>query len=144
MRIYNVWISGTFDTSSIKKIYNFPTNKAIYATYAKPTSVAVTTATYRATKFGFPAIEYSNGEYQFLKVDTTATGSVVKLSSDGVTYTTCADGAGIGLTSTTVPIVYTEVTITANRLYVSSNDYNADSAKDGSLKCNVQYKALTQ
>jgi len=143
-RIYNVSISGTFDTSSFKTLYNFPTNQNLYDTYVKTLATATTTATYRATKYGFPAIEFAENVYTFLKVDTTATGSTVAFSPDGTTYTTVADGASIAPTSTTCPIVYVRSNITANRLYVSSNDYNADSAKDGSLKCNVQYKTLTQ
>ena len=116
------------DVSAIKKLYNYPTGKDLYQTYVKPLATATTSATYRATKYGFPAIEYSNGEYQFLKTDTTATGSTVAFSADGVTYTTVADGANIALSSTTLATVYVKLNITANRLYVSSNDYNVDSA----------------
>jgi hypothetical protein len=70
---------------------NYPTNKEVFKTYQTTLSTATTTATYRATKWGFPAIEYSATEYQFLDIDTTATSSVVEFSEDGTSYTTVAD-----------------------------------------------------
>ena len=84
-------MNTTIDTSTIPTLYNYPTNKDRVQLYTKSLSSATTTAIYRATKFGFPAIEYSNGEYQFLESDTTATGSSVSFSPDGTTYTVVAD-----------------------------------------------------
>ena len=84
-------MNTTVDTSTIPTLYNYPTNKDRVQLYTKSLSSATTTAIYRATKFGFPTIEYSNGEYQFLESDTTATGSSVSFSPDGTTYTVVAD-----------------------------------------------------
>jgi len=142
--INSLSLSWTLDTSTIPTLYNYPTNKAIRETYTKTLSANTTTAIYRATKYWFPAIEYSNGEYQFLNIDTTATSSVVKFSELWVTYTTVADGGSIALTSTNKPVVYVEVNITANRIYLSSNDYNAISDKDGSNKQTVVYQVKFQ
>jgi hypothetical protein len=80
-----------FSTSGISVLRNYPTNKDIIKAYSKSLISATTTATYRATKWGFPAIEYSATEYQFLDIDTTATSSVVEFSEDGTSYTTVAD-----------------------------------------------------
>ena len=66
--------------SSLSTLYNYPTNKDIIKQYSTTLGAATTTATYRATKWGFPAIEYSATEYQYLDVDTTATGSTVAFS----------------------------------------------------------------
>ena len=137
-------ITWVIDISSLSTLKNYPTNKDVVTTYNKTLTAATTTATYRATKWGFPAIEYSATEYQFLDVDTTATWSVVKFSSDWVTYSTVADGANIALSSTTTPLVWVKTNITANRLYLSSNDYNASGDKDGSNKMTVGYQVLSQ
>ncbi len=147
----NVWdgtqpfiITASIDTTAYSRLKNYPTNKDIIKQYATTLSGATTSATYRATKWGFPAIEYSATEYQFLDVDTTATGSTVAFSSDWVTYSTVADGANIALSSTTTPLVWVKTNITANRLYLSSNDYNASEDKDGSNKMTVDYQVLSQ
>ncbi len=137
-------MNTTVDTSSLSTLRNYPTNKDIVNVFTKSLSSATTTAIYRATKFGFPAIEYSATEYQFLNIDTTATSSVVSFSADGTSYTTVADGASIALTSTVNPTVYVKTNITANRIYLSSNDYNASSDKDGSNKMTVGYQVLSQ
>ena len=134
----------TVDTSSLSTLRNYPTNKDVVTTYNKSLNTATTTATYRATAWGFPAIEYSATEYQFLDVDTTATGSTVAFSADWVSYTTVADGANIALSSTTTPLVWVKTNITANRLYLSSNDYNASGDKDGSNKMTVVYDVTSQ
>ena len=157
--VYVRYLNGTFNnayyvyyynfvapinTSSLSTLKNYPTNKDVVTTYNKSLNTATTTATYRATAWGFPAIEYSATKYQFLDVDTTATWSVVKFSSDWVTYSTVADGANIALSSTTTPLVWVKTNITANRLYLSSNDYNASGDKDGSNKMTVGYQVLSQ
>lgn len=142
MTAYGVY--AEIDTSKVKSLYNYPTNKDIIQTYTKQVNTNVTTATYRVNKFGFPAIEYSNGEYQFLDIDTTASGSTVAFSANGSSYTTVADGASIALTSTLIPIVWVKVNITANRIYISSNDSNIDSTKDGSMKFGVIYQVKNQ
>lgn len=65
-------LSGSINTSSVNGVLkNYPTNKDIIKQYATTLSGATTSATYRATKWGFPAIEYSATEYQYLDVDTT-------------------------------------------------------------------------
>lgn len=130
------WLSFDFniDTASIKTLFNYPTNKSNKETYVKTLTSATTTAIYRATKYGLPAIEFSNWEYQFLKINCEATDSVIKLSSDWTTYTTVTDGWNIALSSTTLPIVYTDITILKNRLLMASNDYNNSADKDGSLQ----------
>lgn len=132
------------DTSSVRRLFNYPTNKDYIQTYTKTTSTAVTTAIYRETKWGFPAIEYSNGEYQFLDLDTTASGSTVAFSANGSSYTTVADGASIALTSTLIPVVWVKANITANRLYLSSNDYNSSSNKDWCNRMTVVYQVKEQ
>lgn len=137
-------MNTTVDVSSLSTLRNYPTNKDVVTTYNKSLNTATTTATYRATAWGFPAIEYSATEYQFLDIDTTATGSTVAFSADGVSYTTVADGANIALSSTTTPLVWVKTNITANRLYLSSNDYNASGDKDGSNKMTVGYQVLSQ
>lgn len=144
LRVLDYSFSGTVDTSSINTLRNYPTNKDIVNVFTKSLSSATTTAIYRATKFGFPAIEYTNGDYQFLNIDTTATSSVVSFSADGTSYTVVADWASIVLTSTVNPTVYVKTNITANRIYLSSNDYNAISDKDGSNKMTVVYDVTSQ
>lgn len=124
---------------NIKTLYNFPTNKVISNIYSKVCSIAVTTAIYRRTKFWFPAIEFSNWEYVLLKVNCEDTTSTVKFSADWTTFTTVADWDSIAITSTTIPIVYTQITIPKNRLLLSSNDYNADWTKDWSNCQTVKY-----
>ena len=42
------------------------------------------------------------------------------------------------------PLVWVKHNITANRLYLSSNDYNASSDKDGSNKMTVVYDVTSQ
>lgn len=64
-------MSTTVNVSSLSTLRNYPTNKDIIKQYATTLGSATTSATYRATKWGFPAIEYSATEYQFLDVDTT-------------------------------------------------------------------------
>lgn len=136
-------ITATIDTSSISTLYNYPTNKDVTEYYTKSLASATTSATYRATKFGFPAIEYSNGEYQFLNIDTTATGSTVMFSDDGVAYTLAlADGGSLAISSTLNPLIFVKTNITANRIYLSSNDYVASSDKDGSLRETVTYQIV--
>ncbi len=73
-------ILANFTPTSYSVLKNYPTNKDIIKQYATTLSGATTSATYRATKWGFPAIEYSATEYQYLDVDTTATGSTVAFS----------------------------------------------------------------
>lgn len=133
-------ISGTVDVSSYSVLKNYPTNKDIIKQYATTLSGATTSATYRATKWGFPAIEYSATEYQYLDIDTTATWSVVSFSELGSIYTVVADWASIAISSTSTPDIFVKSNITANRLYLSSNDYNAVSSKDGSMKQSVVYQ----
>lgn len=135
-------ITSTVDVSSLSTLKNYPTNKDIIKQYATTLSGATTSATYRATKWGFPAIEYSATEYQFLDVDTTATGSTVAFSELGTTYTTVADGASLAISSTSNPNIFVKANITANRIYSSSNDFNASSDKDGSLKQNITYQVV--
>lgn len=129
-----------FSTSGLSVLKNYPTNKDIIKQYSTTLSGATTTATYRATKWGFPAIEYSSTEYQYLDVDTTATGSTVAFSELWTTYTTVADGGSLAISSTSTPNLFVKVNITANRLYLSSNDYNSSSDKDGSMKQTVTYQ----
>ena len=141
--IANLAVSTTVDTASINGVLkNYPTNKDIIKQYSTTLWSATTSATYRATKWGFPAIEYSATEYQFLDVDTTATGSTVAFSELGSSYTTVADGASIAITSTSTPTIWVKANITANRLYLSSNDYTASSEKDGSMKQSVVYSVI--
>lgn len=135
-------ITWTVDVSSYSVLKNYPTNKDIIKQYSTTLSGATTTATYRATKWGFPAIEYSATEYQFLDVDTTATGSTVAFSELWTTYTTVADGASLAISSTSTPNIFVKANITANRLYSSSNDYNASSSKDWSLKQTITYQVV--
>lgn len=135
-------ISGTVDVSSYSVLKNYPTNKDIIKQYATTLWAPSTSATYRATKWGFPAIEYSATEYQYLDVDTTATGSTVAFSELWNTYTTVADGASLAISSTSTPNIFVKANITANRLYLSSNDFNASSDKDGSLKETVTYQVV--
>ena len=135
-------ISATVDVSSYSTLKNYPTNKDLIKQYATTLSGATTSATYRATKWGFPAIEYSATEYQFLDVDTTATGSTVAFSELGTTYTTVADGDSLAISSTSNPNIFVKANITANRLYSSSNDYNASSDKDGSMRETVVYQVV--
>lgn len=78
--------------------------------------------------------------YQYLDIDTTATGSTVALSETWASYTTVADWASLAITSTSNPTVYVKSNITANRIYVSSNDYNSSSDKDWSHKQVVTYQ----
>ena len=72
----------------------------------------------------------------------TATGSTVAFSELGSSYTTVADGASIAITSTSTPTIWVKANITANRLYLSSNDYTASSEKDGSMKQSVVYSVI--
>ena len=132
----------TIDTSSLSTLRNYPTNKDVIKQYSTTLWSATTSATYRATKWGFPAIEYSATEYQFLDVDTTATGSTVAFSELWTTYTTVADWASLAITSTSTPNIFVKANITANRLYLSSNDYSASSDKDWSLKQSVVYSVI--
>ena len=49
----------TVDVSSLQVLKNYPTNKALRSWYTTALSTHRTsTATYRASKWGFPAIEY--------------------------------------------------------------------------------------
>lgn len=132
-----------FDNSLVT-LRNYPTNKDVVIAYNMSLATATTTATYRATLYGFPAIEYATGVYKYLNIDTTATWSTVAFSSDGSSYTTVADWASIALSSTVNPLVWVKHNITANRLYLSSNDYNASSDKDGSNKMTVVYDVTSQ
>lgn len=136
----NFSYSIQFSTSGINVLKNYPTNKDIIKQYSTTLWSATTSATYRATKWGFPAIEYSATEYQYLDVDTTATGSTVAFSELGVSFTTVADGASLTISSASNPVIWVKANITANRLYLSSNDYNAISDKDGSNKQSVIYQ----
>jgi len=129
----NIKLSADIDVSTLPTLYSFPTNKSIFQAYAKTLQTAATTATYRATKYGFPAIEFREGAFQFLDVDCSDSSSTVKFSEAGAVFTTVADGASIAIASTATPVIYTDITITKNRMYLSSNDYNASSYKDGSL-----------
>lgn len=131
-----------FSTSGLSVLKNYPTNKDIIKQYATTLGAPTTSATYRATKWGFPAIEYSATEYQYLDVDTTATGSTVAFSELWTTYTTVADGASLAISSTSTPNIFVKANITANRLYSSSNDFNASSDKDGSLRQNITYQVV--
>ena len=135
-------ITASINLSSLSTLRNYPTNKDIIKQYSTTLGAATTTATYRATKWGFPAIEYSATEYQYLDVDTTATGSTVAFSEFWTTYTTVADWASLAISSTSTPNLFVKVNITANRLYLSSNDYNASSDKDGSNKQTVTYQVI--
>lgn len=129
-----------FSTSGLSILKNYPTNKDIIKQYSTILSGATTTATYRATKWWFPAIEYSSTEYQYLDIDTTATGSTVAFSELWTSYTTVADWASLAITSTSTPSIFVKANITANRLYLSSNDYNSSSDKDGSMRQSVVYE----
>lgn len=77
---------------------------------------------------------------EYLEVDTTASGSVVKFSELGSVFTTMADNATLAITPTSNPTTWVDANITANRIYLSSNDYNANSDKDGSGKMSVIYQ----
>lgn len=135
-------ITWVIDTSSLSTLRNYPTNKDIIKNYQTTLWSPTTSATYRATKWGFPAIEYSATEYQFLDINTTATGSTVAFSELWTSYTTVADWASLTITSTSTPSIFVKANITANRLYLSSNDYVASSDKDGSLKQSVVYQVI--
>jgi len=131
-----------FSTSGINVLRNYPTNKDVISQYSTTLGSATTSATYRATKWGFPAIEYSATEYQFLNIDTTATWSTVAFSETWTSYTTVADGASLAITSTSTPSIFVKHNITANRLFISSNDYSASSDKDWSLRQSVVYQVI--
>ncbi len=135
-------ITWTVSVSSYSVLKNYPTNKDIIKQYSTTLWAPTTSATYRATKWGFPAIEYSATEYQYLDVDTTATGSTVAFSELWITYTTVADGASLAISSTSTPNIFVKANITANRLYSSSNDYVASSDKDGSLRQTLTYQVV--
>jgi len=142
VKLETLTLSATYDVSALSTLKNYPTNKDIIKQYSTTLGSPSTSATYRGTKWGFPAIEYSATEYQFLDVDTTATGSTVAFSELWTSYTTVADGASLAITSTSTPNLFVKANITANRLYVSSNDFNASSDKDGSLKQSLVYQIV--
>jgi len=131
--------SVKLDVSSLAKLYNYPTWTVMSKVYTKTLLTPTTSATYRANKFWFPAIEYSNGDYQFLDVDPRWVSGVVQFSEDGILYTTVADWANIALTSTQSPMVFTRITITVNRVLLGSDDFNNDSDKDSSRNQTVWY-----
>lgn len=133
-----------FSTTSLSTLRNYPTNKDVITTYQKSLAAATTSATYRATKWGFPAIEYSATEYQYLDIDPTAIGSTIAFSSNGSAYTTVVDGGSLVITSTTTPLLWVKTNITANRLLISSNDYTVSSDKDASNKMTIGYQVLSQ
>ena len=139
-KLETLTITSAINTTSYSVLKNYPTNKDIIKQYSTTLGSATTSATYRATKWGFPAIEFSSTEYQFLDVDTTATGSTVAFSELWTTYTTVADGASLAISSTSNPTVYVKSNITANRIYVSSNDYNSSNDRDWSHKQVVTYQ----
>lgn len=141
-KLETLTITSAINTTSYSVLKNYPTNKDIIKAYTKTLGSPTTTATYRATKWGFPAIEFSSTEYQYLDVDTTATGSTVAFSELWTTYTTVADGASLAISSTSNPNIFVKANITANRIYSSSNDYAASSDKDGSLKQNITYQVV--
>ena len=141
-KLETLTVTWTVDVSSYSVLKNYPTNKDIIKQYATTLWAPTTSATYRATKWGFPAIEYSATEYQFLDVDTTATGSTVAFSELWTTYTTVADGASLAISSTSTPNIFVKANITANRIYSSSNDYSASSDKDGSLRQTLTYQVV--
>ena len=66
----------------------------------------------------------------------------VALSELWTTYTTVADGASLAISSTSTPNIFVKANITANRIFSSSNDYNASSDKDGSLKQTITYQVV--
>lgn len=136
-------IDASIDTSSLPIAYNFPTNKDISQTYTKLLQTATTTATYRATKYWFPAIEYAEWVYQYLQVDTS-NATYVKFSSDWTTYATKADWESLTISSTLLPIIYTIVKIPANRLYFSSDDTSSSAIKEWSLTWGITTINKTQ
>lgn len=140
--VYYYNFVSSINLSSLSTLRNYPTNKDIIKQYSTTLGSATTSATYRATKWGFPAIEYSATEYQFLDVDTTATGSTVAFSELWASYTTVADWASLAITSTSTPNIFVKANITANRLLISSNDLNASSDKDWSLRQSVVYQVI--
>jgi len=138
--IYYYNFVSTLDLSSFPTLRNYPTNKDVVKQYFTTLWSPTTTATYRANKWGFPAIEYSSTEYQYIDRDTRATGSVVAFSELWTSYTTVADGASITIASTSTPSIFVKTNITANRLLLSSNDSNAAAWADGSMKQSVVYQ----
>lgn len=137
------FLRWNLDISNLDILYNKPTNKDIYQVYVKTLTRATTTATYRTTKYWFPAIEFSDWEYVFLDTNTI-NANYLKLSSDWNTYTILTDWQNISFNSTTIPIIYSNYKIPYNLLYISSNDRNNNSSKDWSLITNISYMWLTE
>ena len=79
-------------------------------------------------------------ETQFLRIDPTATWSAVSFSELGSSYTVMTDWTVLPITPTSNPSFFAKINITANRLYLSSNNYNSASDKKGSLKQSVTYQ----
>ena len=77
---------------------------------------------------------------EYLEADTTASGSTVGFSELGSTFTTMADNATLAITPSSTPNMWVSSYLTANRIYLSSNDYNANSDKDGSHKMSLVYQ----
>jgi hypothetical protein len=140
MPVWTYWITmGYSVTSAVNYPVFWATSPSAYAWLYKYGTDGITYGTTYNGDVYFKTL-YSAVEY--LDVDTTATGSTVAFSELWTTYTTVADGASLAISSTSTPNIFVKANITANRLYSSSNDYNASSDKDGSLKQTITYQVV--
>lgn len=135
-------IECDLDTSSIDVLYNQKTGSEITQEHVALLPSAATRVYYYETKYGYPHLEFTDGSDIFIGkmpiwVDTTDESVTI----EGVVT---ADGAFQTITSTTTPLITVAVTLTNNRLLVSSNDHNASLEKDGSNQVDVEFMSKVQ
>lgn len=156
IQIRDLKIEWIIDNDEINFPPVYPTAKDLYGIIIGRLESSVEKVFYRATKYWFPALEYTDGSdvyigYQFLPIDTTwatnsSTTTYIKISDTNIsTASKLSDGESITLwTPTTIPVIYFDIKIASNRLLVSSNDTTADTSKDGSLEWTITYKSTNQ
>lgn len=130
-------IEADIDTSSVKNLYSAPKDRVMYETISSVLPSACVRAYRRDSKFGFPAIEFTDVSenyigHEFLAFDFT--GMALYFDQQ-----TVADDAYITITSTENPEVDVHGTLTTNRLLVASNP-----DEDGSIQGKVIYSSVNQ
>ena len=135
--ISNIKIEADIDTSSVKNLYSAPKDRVMYETISSVLPSACVRAYRRDSKFGFPAIEFTDASenyigHEFLAFDFTG----MALFFDQ--QTVIEDGF-ITITSTENPEVDVHGTLTSNRLLVASNP-----DENGSLQGKVIYSSINQ
>lgn len=129
--IYSMYIDVKIDTAWVELPKSYPTGSTETETLFWLPQLATTTLTYRATKYGFPAIEFANQDFVYLPFDARDCSACVltaynESASQIGTWSILSDGAIVAISSETNIYMVFDFVLTKNTVNVMAYDPHSD------------------